>query len=73
MQRHEDPSTSMPSSSVSSATEAQLRDLIRATLLGKPLFEELQPIAPLPDDYARRLQADDGTPWWQKLIEQTTE
>jgi len=63
----------MPSSTGSSATEAQLRDLIRAAVLGKPLFEELQPIAPLPDDYARRLQADDGTPWWQKLIEQTTE
>ena len=53
------------------ATEARLRAVIRATVLGKPLFEMPQPVALLPGDYARHLQADE--PWWQKLIEQTSE
>ena len=63
----------MPSSTGSSATEAQLRDLIRAAVLGKPLFEMSPPVPRLPDDYARRMQAEDSIPWWQKLIEQATE
>jgi hypothetical protein len=41
------------------ATEAQLRAVIRTTVLGKPLFEMPQPVALLPDDYARHLQADE--------------
>jgi hypothetical protein len=51
-----------------------MRALIRFHVLGKPLFEMPQPVAvpPLPD-YARRLQADDVVPWWQKLIEMTSE
>jgi hypothetical protein len=45
--------------------EAEIRELARA-------WAE-EPPQPLPDDYARRLQADDREPWWQKVIEQPIE
>jgi hypothetical protein len=37
--------------------------------IARRIVDELEQAA----NYARRMQADDGTPWWQKLIDQTSE
>jgi hypothetical protein len=46
-------------------------------VLGKPLFEMPRQAPTLSADghadYVRRMQADDGRLWWEKLIEPPTE